>query len=228
MSFESELPKQSRGFLIAFEGIDGAGKTTQAHLLGKKLIEEGFDAVVLKEPTMGEWGRKIALMSKNGRTLSAEEEFKYFYEDRRQDVEENIEPALKKGKIVVMDRYYYSNMAYQGAKGLDPEYIEKMNLQIAPKPNLVLILDIDATTAKERIVNVRKDQPNHFEQRLSPVRDIFRKIAKPRREIKIINGNRSVEDIHSLVFSLVLPMVDQLNEQKIVRYHRRNTTQALV
>ncbi|MHB8568504.1 MAG: dTMP kinase [Nitrososphaerales archaeon] len=219
---------QRRGFLIALEGIDGAGKTTQANLLGKKLNEDGFDAIVLKEPTVGEWGRKISMMSKFGRTLSAEDEFKYFYEDRKEDVEKNIDPALRSGKIVIMDRYYYSNMAYQGAKGLDPTFIENKNLEIAPEPDLVIILDIDATTAKDRIVNGRKDQPNHFEHRLSPVRKIFLDIAHERQNVEVLDGNQPAEKIHSWIFQLVSGKVGQANERQIIRYNRRSATQALI
>jgi dTMP kinase len=216
------------GFLVAFEGIDGAGKTTQANLLGNRLREEGYDCVVFKEPTMGEWGRKIALMSKNGRMLSGEEELKYFYEDRREDVKNNIEPALEKGKIVIMDRYFYSTMAYQGAKGLDPDYIEQKNLEIAPKPDLVILLDIDTNTARDRIL-LRKDQPNHFEQRLGPVREIFLKIAKTRSEIKTIPGDLPVQEIHSTAYSLVIAKLEEKHERRrIVKYTRDRPTEALV
>ncbi len=215
------------GLLIALEGIDGAGKTTQANLLSNRLRAEGYDCVVFKEPTMGEWGRKIALLSKNGRTLSAEEELKYFYEDRREDVQHNIEPALKKGKIVIMDRYYYSTMAYQGAKGLVPEHIEQKNLEIAPKPDLVIVLDIDTSTAKHRIL-LRKDQPNHFEQRLGPVREIFQKIAKTRSEINTIPGDLSIQEIHSRIYSLVIAKLEEKHERRIVRYTRNSPTEAVV
>lgn len=176
---------------------------------------------------MGEWGRKIALMSKNGRTLSAEEELKYFYEDRREDVQHNIEPALKKGKIVIMDRYYYSTMAYQGAKGLGPEYIEQKNMEIAPKPDLVIVLDIDTNTSRDRIL-LRKDQPNHFEKRLGPVREIFQKIAKTRSEINTIPGDLPIQEIHSRVYSLVIAKLEEKHERRIVRYTRNSPTEALV
>jgi dTMP kinase len=205
----------SKGLLIAFEGIDGAGKTTQASLLEKRLKEMGSDVAMLHEPTMGQWGRKVALLSENGRTVTPEEESMFFYEDRKEDVQNNILPALDKDKIVIMDRYYYSNMAYQGAKGLDPIEIEKQNLAVAPKPAIVFVLDISAQTAKKRITYGRRSKLNHFEQTLNPVRNIFVKLAKTRPEMKIINGEQSLEDVHEQIFSMVRKMIPQ-NENSIL------------
>ena len=220
---EIPMPSEHRGFLVAFEGIDGAGKTTQARLLRESLSAAGYDSVALKEPTLGEWGRKVSMMSKEGRTLTPRQEFEYFYEDRKEDVREHINPALSKGQVVILDRYYYSNIAYQGARGLDQKFIEYENLKIAPKPDLVIILDIDSTTAKHRIVKIRKDQPNHFEQRLGPVRNIFLKM-KEKPEVVIIDGNKPVSEIHSSVLELVLPMVKSRLEKNVVEFSRRNTT----
>ncbi|MGI0079807.1 MAG: dTMP kinase [Nitrososphaerales archaeon] len=204
------------GFFIAIEGIDGAGKTTQANLLEKRLEDSGYDAVVFHEPTIGEWGRKVALLSQHGRTVTPEEEFGFFYEDRKEDVEHNILPALREGKIVIMDRYYYSNMAYQGAKGIDPLLIERKNLQVAPKPNITFILDITAQTAKKRITYVRNDKLNHFEQSLTTVRNIFLKLVKSHPEIKVIDGEQGLDDVREQIFSAVQKMIPQ-NEGRILR-----------
>jgi dTMP kinase len=191
-----------KGVLIAFEGIDGAGKTTQAHILSTYLQNRGHEVRILKEPTMGVWGRKIASMGRTGRNLSAEEESRYFLEDRKEDVQNRIRPALAQGKIVIMDRYYYSNMAYQGAKGMNPATIEEAN-SFAPKPDLVLLLDISPDTAKERIYQNRNGETNHFEERLGPVRQIFLDIAKTHSEIKIIDGEERPEEVERRILSFV-------------------------
>lgn len=201
--------------LIAIEGIDGAGKTTQASLLSERLKELGYDVAVFHEPTMGTWGRKVALLSEHGRTATPEEESNFFLEDRKEDVEKNILPALKRGKIVIMDRYYYSNMAYQGAKGLDVAEIERKNLQIAPKPRLVFILDTSVETAKERITYGRQSKLNHFEQRLEPVRNIFLNLAKSHPEVRVVDGEKKQADVHEEIFNSVSKLIPQ-NEESIL------------
>ena len=93
---------------------------------------------------------------------------------RRQHVEELIKPALTKGHVVILDRYYFSMMAYQGARGFDPAQIRKENETFAPVPDLLLILDLDVDTALKRIGS-RGDTANEFEQHsnLSRCREIF-------------------------------------------------------
>ena len=114
---ELEQRKQlKKGVLIAIDGIDGSGKTTQTIILFERLRKNGYPVVHLHEPTEGVWGQKIKDLAANGRhRVTAETEFDFFFQDRLEDVEKNILPTLKKKKIVIMDRYYFSNVAYQGA-----------------------------------------------------------------------------------------------------------------
>jgi dTMP kinase len=216
------------GCLIAFEGIDGVGKSTQARLLVEKLNRQGFHCVLLKEPTAGKWGQKISSMSKFGRTVSVEEEFRLFFEDRKEDVRKRISPSLRAGQVVIMDRYFYSNIAYQGAEGLDVEFIERENLKIAPKPEIVIILDLDVEKAHDRIVNMRKEMPNHFEQRLSPVRQKFLEMAATHKEITILDSNRPVEETLSKILSIVIPKLRDLSDRKVVKYDCRKSTEIFV
>jgi dTMP kinase len=85
-----------------------------------------------------------------------------FLEDRRIDVRDNIAPALARGAIVVMDRYYLSSVVYQGALGLDPEMILAQNEAIAPRPALTLIFDLDPAVALQRI-HAARGRANSFE-----------------------------------------------------------------
>ena len=74
---------------------------------------EGYDAIVLHEPTSGIWGKRIAELAKNGRhKTSAESELALFVEDRKEDVEKNIKPALTLNKIVIMDRFFLFSVAF--------------------------------------------------------------------------------------------------------------------
>jgi len=201
-----------RGVLIAIEGIDGAGKTTQSKLLLEKFANSGYSAVCLHEPTDGKWGTKIRELAMNGRhKTSPETESDFFYLDRLEDVERNILPSLHEKKIVIMDRYYFSNIAYQGARGLNPNHIERKNVKIAPTPDITIILDIDPEVALKRIRLERKVTPNHFERKkyLGKVRQIFLKQFSARPSVIIIDGNdsRSKSKIASEIWNTIEPML---------------------
>lgn len=165
--------------MIAIEGIDGAGKSLQAREVGRVLRERGLNCILTHEPTNGPWGRKLRESAVNGR-LSPEEELQAFMEDRRQHVDEVIRPALSAGQIVITDRYYFSTVAYQGARGFDPNDLLKQNETIAIEPNLLIIIDLDPQTALARVGN-RDGRTNDFETitQQSKSRDIFLAIRKP-------------------------------------------------
>lgn len=206
-----------RGVLIAIEGIDGAGKTTQSEILEKKLTEKGYVVVGLHEPTEGRWGKKIKELAKNGRRrIKPETELDYFYFDRLEDVRNNINPSLKEKKIVIMDRYYLSSVAYQGARGLSPDHIEKTNKMIAPIPDVTIILDLDPDVALTRIKHKRNMTPNHFERKkyLDQVRKVFLKQFRNRPNVKIINGdsNRSIPTVASEIWKIVEPIIRKIEE----------------
>ena len=169
---QSSTAKQS-GLFIVIEGIDGTGKSTQAKRLGEWLASQGREVVLSREPTAGPWGKKVRESAATGR-LSPEEELQYFLNDRRQHVEELIAPSLAAGKVVILDRYYFSTMAYQGARGFDPAEIRRKNEEFAPVPDLLLIMDLDVDSALERI-GARGDTANEFEKRenLQHCRDVF-------------------------------------------------------
>ena len=96
------------GVLIAFEGIDGSGKSTQARRVAEALRAEGREVTLLREPGDSEFGRELRRIFVEGRDVTPEEEMRLFLEDRRIDVRDNIAPALARGAIVIMDRYYLS------------------------------------------------------------------------------------------------------------------------
>ena len=164
--------KQS-GLFIVIEGIDGTGKSTQAKRLGEWFTAQGREVVLSREPTAGPWGKKVRESGDTGR-LSPEDELQYFLNDRRQHVEELIAPSLAAGKVVILDRYYFSTMAYQGARGFDPGEIRRKNEAFAPVPDLLLIMDLEVDNALSRI-GARGDIANEFEKRenLERCREIF-------------------------------------------------------
>jgi dTMP kinase len=167
------------GFLIAIEGIDGSGKTTQSQHVQSMLQARKLTVIRTKEPTTGQWGQVLRDSALTGR-LSLEEEVETFIKDRKEHVETKINPALKEGHIVIADRYYFSSMAYQGARGISPEEIMNRNELFAPEPDLLVVLDIDPKIGLERI-RTRGDRANHFEKTgtLKKAREIFMGIKKP-------------------------------------------------
>ncbi|MBO8183206.1 MAG: dTMP kinase [Archaeoglobus sp.] len=189
--------------LIAIEGIDGSGKTTVAEFLRDELEKLGYSVALLKEPTDSEWGRK--LKKSYSSRLRPEEELELFLKDREYDVRENILPALKSGKIVIMDRYYLSTIAYQGALGFDPAKLKEKNEEIAPKPDLTFILDIPPEKAVSR-VKKRGDRPNDFEklEYLKKVREIFLWCAKTIENAIVIDASKELNEIKKEILTRTL------------------------
>ena len=185
---------QKPGLLIILEGIDGTGKSTQAKRLGAWFEARGREVVLSREPTDGPWGRKLRESAATGR-LSPEDELEYFLKDRRQHVEEVIQPGLDAGKVVILDRYYFSTMAYQGARGFDPAEIRRKNEEFAPRPDLLVILDLDVDTALERI-GARGDTANEFEKRgsLQRCREIFLSLADE-PFARVVDSGSSLDDV---------------------------------
>ena len=189
----------NRGLLIVFEGIDGSGKSTQCRMLADLLNKKGIANISFAEPTRGKWGMKIRQLLAKGRNgISADEELEWFMNDRREDVEQNIEPALRAGKVVLMDRYYFSTAAYQGALGFDPQEIKAENEKFAPVPDRVLVFHNSPEKSLERIESSREGK-SAFEKRdyLIEVQKVFRSFTGS--NIRFISSDPSVEKVHEQV-----------------------------
>ena len=202
----------AQGVLIALEGIDGCGKSTQAELLRETLEARGVAAVVFREPGQTPHGDAIRRLFIEGRTVPPREEMRLFLEDRRIDVHDNIGPALAAGKVVIMDRYYFSSMAYQGALGLDPEEIRAANEAFAPRPDRTLILDVSPSVGIARI-RARRDVPNSFEREdvLTRVGQIFRSLANG--DVVAVDASGDTEVVRGHILDEVLAL---LQERSIV------------
>ena len=201
----------NRGLLIVFEGIDGSGKSTQCRMLADLLNKKGIANISLAEPTRGKWGMKIRQLLAKGRNgISANEELEWFMNDRREDVKQNIEPALNAGKVVLMDRYYFSTAAYQGALGFDPQKIRVDNERFAPIPDRVLIFHNSPEKSLERIESSREEK-SAFEKRdyLIEVQNIFKSFTGP--NIRYVSSDSSLEK----VYEQVLCEVQDLFEVKL-------------
>jgi dTMP kinase len=193
----------NRGLFIVIEGIDGTGKSTQANRLGEWFRAQGREVVVSREPTAGPWGKKVRESAASGR-LSPEEELEYFLNDRRQHVEELIAPSLAAGKVVILDRYYFSTMAYQGARGFDPSEIRRQNEAFAPVPDRLLILDLDVDSALERI-GARGDTANEFEKRenLERCQEIFLSL-RGEDFVRVIDSHGTLDEVAERIRAAVV------------------------
>lgn len=187
-----------RGALIALEGIDGSGKTTQAALLGERLRREGLSVVLSKEPTQGPWGRKIR-ESKTTRRMEPELELHAFINDRKEHVADLIDPSLVRGQVVVIDRYYFSTVAYQGARGLDPKKLLEQNEAFAPRPDLLVILEVKPALGLERIAG-RGDKADLFEKadNLQRAAAIFASLEGA--HVLRIDGTKPIAEIHEEIW----------------------------
>lgn len=181
------------GWLVVVEGIDGAGKSTVLRRLAALCAERGLPCVSSGEPTRGPWGMKLRQSMSEGR-LSLDEELDLFLKDRAEHVATLIRPALVEGKVLLLDRYYLSTAAYQGARGADPAEILEANEKFAPQPDLVLLLDFDPDGGLARI-RARGDAPNTFEEaeQLRAVRRIFLGLQRP--FIRRVDASRPAEEV---------------------------------
>lgn len=196
-----------KGMLIVIEGIDGAGKSTQARLLLKRLVAEGYPTVYFREPTRGRWGRKIKQLARRSEALSPEVELDLFLKDRKENVARNLKPALSRGKVVILDRYYFSTIAYQGARGISLTRLKRMNEKFAVRPDLIFILDIDPEEGLRRI-RARKRRDLLFERRdyLAKVRKIFRRFRG--RKFIHLDAARPKGDVQQEIAAKVLSFLN--------------------
>lgn len=191
---------KSKGFFVCVEGLDASGKTTQAKLLTENLRRNGFDAVYTTEPSSGQVGRLIRsfVLNREDR-VPIELEALLFAADRVDHVEGEIKPLLKQGKVVVCDRYVYSSLAYQGATGLDVEWIEYVN-RFALRPDQAILLDVPTDVVLGRLKRKKTVMENKLN--LDKVRQVYLMLAKDGR-LTLLDGNRRRGEVAEEVFQTV-------------------------
>ncbi len=185
---------------IVFEGIDGSGKTTLSKILYDYFIRIGIPAIKNQEPTGGYWGKKIRhILQTEG--AKAETLLQLFLSDREDDVKINILPALQSNKLVITDRYYFSNAAYQGAMGISSDLIINENREKKfPEPDRIYLLDITPEIALERIsIRNSGNDLEIFERKdfLTKVNNIYHTIADER--FVILDGSLEPEKNISII-----------------------------
>jgi dTMP kinase len=191
----------ARGFFICVEGLDGCGKTTQTKLLVRRLRRKRYDAIYTAEPSRGKIGKFIKRHCLHGeKRVSSIIEALLFAADRFEHVEDVIAPAIGKGKIVVSDRYVYSSLAYQGAAGLDLEWIEKVN-EHAIHPDLAFFIDVKPEVVVKRLKPKKSVMENLQTQQ--KVREVYMKFVENGELVKI-DGNGSVQEVAESILKAAL------------------------
>ena len=200
-----------KGALIAFEGIDGSGKSTQIRLLYERMKQEGICCETTMEPThspIGSLVRQILTgqLRADSRTIAA-----LFAADRLDHLlneESGIINRIHEGRIVITDRYYFSSYAYHSVD-VPMDWVVQLNEQSRRllRPAASLFIDVDPETAMERIVKNRSHQ-ELFEKKsyLIQVREKYQEAFEKMRDVETvirIDGNRSEEEIAQEIWERV-------------------------
>ena len=188
------------GRIIVLEGIDKAGKGTQCKLLQNDIMKAGFNCKILDFPDYSTpIGKEIRLFLDGRRSYSSEVQHMLLSVNRWEKKEE-IEKMLQNGTIIIMDRYYQSNIVYGLSNGLDLNWLINLDKGL-PKEDIVIILEIDPATSYKR-VNRNRDLFEKNLEFLSNVKQNYQKLSQV-YNWNIINGEETVEKIHLKTSSLV-------------------------
>jgi dTMP kinase len=194
---------------FSFDGVDGAGKSTQIRLLADALRQRGREVVTCRDPgstALGERLRTI-LLDHHDTPINRTSEMLLYMAARAQLVEEVIRPALGAGKIVISDRYLLANVVYQGhAGGLSREDIWVVGdiAVSALMPRLVFLLDMPAQKAASRIQRAADRMEAQGLKYLEQVRQGF--LGEARRapdSIIVLDADRPAEEVHADVLQEV-------------------------
>ena len=181
------------GLFIVFEGVDGGGKSTQIKMLSDFFKGKGYTVDQHMEPTHETIGQVLwDYMNSKERSFDPETEALLFAADRIEHGK-RIKNALEQGKIVISDRYKHSSYAYQGAAGVDVDWMQSLNKH-ALVPDLVILLDIDPDKSLERVSDRAKTvfEKNEY---LKKVRAEYLRYAE-NGELVVIDALQTIEVVH--------------------------------
>jgi len=195
-----------RGVLIAFEGIEGSGKSTQAKLLCTFLQSQQLPCILTYEPGGTEIGDEIRdiLLDVNNKIMHRKTELLLYLASRAQHVYEKIIPALQKGLIVITDRFSLSSMAYQGmGRDFSFKVVSRLNkFAVANiKPDLTILVDLPVSVglnrtekrSGENIDRLEKERTEFHER----IRDAYLRLAKRApKKILVFSGTKPEADLH--------------------------------
>ncbi len=203
---------QRKGAFIVLEGLDGAGTSTQVRRLAASLRSSGYRVTATGEPSDLPIGRLIrsALRRRlpgreRGETFTHETLALLFAADRLDHLHQQILPALRRGEVVLCDRYVLSSLVYQGLTSR-PAWVSQIN-QLAVPPDLTLFIDVDPRTAAARRASRGKEaELFEDEQTQQKIAARYRRVIRHRRRrerIISIDGSKSIEEVTAQALKLI-------------------------
>ena len=201
------------GIIISFEGPDGAGKTTVLEQVLPVLQEKGYDIVTTREPGGVEIAERIrdVILDVNHVAMDSNTELLLYMAARRQHYVEKVLPALEAGKVVLIDRFIDSSIAYQGAgRGLDKDIITRLNdfATDGRKPDLTLYFDVESEIGLARIAKNAEREVNRLDLEKLDMHKRVRKgylaLAEQEKRIVTIDASRELvlQTIHTILEQL--------------------------
>lgn len=202
---------EKKGVFIVFEGIDGSGKTYHLKVISEELRKLGYNIVSTKEPSKSSVGTFLHHYVRQDRSpLLPKTEALLFAADRLEHVKRVITPTLRKGRIVITDRYFYSSIAYQGASGVNIDWIKELN-QFAPKPDLCFLFDIlpDYSLYRTKRKRTKFEDVDY----LRKVRNIYNNLVEQEKLIKV-DADRSRKIIKAELLSIIINYLQEKSDEE--------------
>jgi len=202
----------TRGYLISFEGSEGAGKTTQVERIAERFEKHNFEVLVTREPggtEIGEEIRRLLMHSACGQAMAPETELLLFAASRAQLVREVIRPAVDAGKVVLCDRFLDSTTVYQGVgRRIASEPVSMINEFAVGDlmPDMTVVIDLPAEVGLERTRHRAREMPDRMEQEniefYRKVREGYLMLAKalPERFI-IADGSKPIDEVEAFIWA---------------------------
>ncbi len=210
--------KSARPLLISFEGIDGSGKSTQCKMLYHELIDRGFVVHLYREPGGTRISEKIRniLLDRENMEMSPVTEMLLYFASRNQLISEKVVPALKKGEIVLLDRFVDSTIAYQGyGRNLSLESIQKVaDVAIGTvTPDLTILVDTPLETAEDRMEDRDLDrlEAENVEFKLRTKNGYLKLAEADSHRFLVLDGRDSIDTLKRTV----LTRIDQLLDSSV-------------
>jgi len=186
------------GKFIVMEGLDGSGQSTQTNLLKDFLLKKGYQTVLTKEPTQdSEAGKKIREVLDKKSEIQPQKLQELFAQDRKEHLENVIIPALKEGKIVISDRYFFSSFAYGTTSGLDLDWLIEINNDFL-LPDITFFLKVSPEICLKRVDMRNKNKERTLfeeKEKLAKVWQVYQNLPNRFDNIFVINGEKSIEEV---------------------------------